>query len=137
MIEYEGIKKKHLDGIIALCQAAGFQSYTEDADLTWQVLNAPGVTTYVAADGDSVVGFIQMQSDGHIQAHLSLILVDPNHRRKGIERRLIKEAFTHAGGKRIDLVTNSTDCFYRSFKHKANWQGYRIYPQKLIRTYNR
>ena len=130
MVGYEEIQRKHLNGIISLCQAEGYPSYIEDTDLTWQVLTAPGVTTSVAVEGDNVVGFIQMQSDGQIQAHLSLILVDPDHRRQGIGRRLVEDAFASTGGKRVDLITDSTDDFYRSFEHKENWHGYRIYPKK-------
>ena len=120
MVGYEEIQRKHLNGIISLCQAEGYPSYIEDTDLTWQVLTAPGVTTSVAVDGDSVVGFIQMQSDGQIQAHLSLILVDPDHRRQGIGRRLVEDAFASTGGKRVDLITDSADDFFHSFQHKAN-----------------
>ena len=45
-----------------------------DAATTWQVLTAPGVRTVVAVDGAEVVGFAQVQSDGLIQAHLSLLV---------------------------------------------------------------
>ena len=128
MIRYEIIAKEHLPGIISLCEVEGYESYTEDADLTWRVLTAPGVTTLVAVQDDNILGFVQMQSDGHTQAHLSLVLVAPNHRRKGIGRKLIEKAFSLAGGKRVDLITDTADDFYRSFKHQDHWRGYRIYP---------
>ena len=97
-----------------------------DPEITWEALTAPGVCTVVSVEGDEVVGFAQMQSDGHIQAHLSLVLVAPRHRRKGIGRRLIAEAFVRSGAKRVDLVTEGADEFYRSFKHKE-LSGYRLY----------
>ena len=129
MIRYEKILREHIEGIISLCQVEGYTSYTEDEDLTWRVLSAPGITTFVAVDGDDVVGFIQMQSDGYIQAHISNIVVASNHRRQGIGRRLVEEAFTHAGGKRIDLITEGADDFFHSFWHQDRWRGYRIYPE--------
>jgi len=82
----------------------------------------------VAVEGDSILGFAQMQSDGYIQAHLSLVVVAPSHRRKEIGRKLVEEAFSRAGGKRVDLLTDTADDFYRSFKHQDHWHGYRIYP---------
>jgi len=66
MIQYEPIEKWHLAGIIELCKAEGFFSYTEERDTTWRVLTAPGVCTVVAIEGKEVVGFVQMQSDGII-----------------------------------------------------------------------
>ena len=128
MIRYEPISRGHLPGIVSLCEAQGYISYTEDAELTWQVLTAPGVTTVVAVEGDTILGFVQMQSDGYIQAHLSLVVVAESHRRKGIGRKLVEKAFSRAGGKRVDLVTDTADDFYRSFKHQDHWHGYRIYP---------
>lgn len=39
------------------------------------------------------VGFAYLQSDGHIQAHLSLMAVSTTHRRRGIGRALLDFAF--------------------------------------------
>ena len=129
MITIEPVQKKHISGIMALCDAEGYESYTESAEVTWNALSAPGVTCMVAADGAKILGFVQMLSDGLIQAHLSLILVAPDCRRQGIGRRLIEEAFKSAGGKRIDLLTDSADEFYHSFLHQSDWRGYRIFPK--------
>ena len=128
MIQYELISRGHLPGIISLCEAEGYESYTEDAELIWRALSAPGVTTVVAVEGDTTLGFAQIQSDGHIQAHLSMVVVAESHRRQGIGRKLIEKAFSRAGGKRVDLVTDTADDFYHSFKHQDHWHGYRIYP---------
>ena len=66
-------------------------------------------------------------SDGEIQAHLSNIAVDRNHRRQGVARQLLDLAITHAGGVRIDLVTDSADDFYGALRHRR-MTGYRVYP---------
>lgn len=128
MIQYKPVEKQHLAGIIDLCKVENWPSYIKDPKFTWRVLTAPGVTTMVAVDSHKIVGFVQMQSDGLIQAHLSLILVDKDYRRQGIATRLVKEAFARSGGKRIDLTTEDTPDFYRSFNHKE-WFGFRIHPQ--------
>jgi ribosomal protein S18 acetylase RimI-like enzyme len=127
-IKYIPIEKRHLTEVVRLCKVENWSSYIKDPEFTWRVLTAPGVTTMVAVDSDKFVGFVQIQSDGLIQAHLSLILVDKDYRRQGIGTRLIKEAFTRSGGKRIDLITDGMPDFYRSFNHKE-WFGFRIHPQ--------
>jgi ribosomal protein S18 acetylase RimI-like enzyme len=85
------------------------------------------VDTVVAEENGKAVGFTQMQSDGVVQAHLSLILVARDRRRQGIGTRLVSEAFARSGGKRVDLLTEDAQEFYRSFAHKEQ-PGFRIYP---------
>ena len=82
----------------------------------------------VALEESEVIGFAQLQSDGEIQAHLSLIAVAPKARRRGVGRQLIVEALRAAGGLRIDLVTDHGDGFYTSLPHIAR-SGFRLYPE--------
>src|SRR5713226_2109219 len=106
-------REEHLDGVIALCAAEGWPSYTEDREKTARVLTAPGVTTVVAVDTVEVVGFAYLQSDREIQAHLSLIAVSVSRRRQGVGRLLITEGLRRAGGVRVDLLsTDGADGFY-------------------------
>ena len=128
MIEYRPINRGDIPGIVDLCRAEPWPSYVKDTDLTWQVLAAPGVTTVVAVDSGQVVGFTQLQSDGAIQAHLSLILVAAPKRGQGIGTQLVRQAFRLSGAERIDVVTEDAQGFYRSFAHKE-WTGFRIHPQ--------
>ena len=72
----------HLPGIIQLCADEGWPSFQEDPDRTHRVLTDPGVPTVVALEDDQVVGFAYIQSDGEIQAHLSLIAVAETYRRR-------------------------------------------------------
>ena len=129
IVEYLPIAREHLGGVVRLCEVEGYPSYIEDAERTWRALCAPGTGTVVAVQGGHVVGFAQMQSDGVIQAHLSMIVVDRAQRRRGIGARLVREAFALCGGQWVDLVsTEGADGFYQSFEHKR-FPGYRIYPQ--------
>jgi ribosomal protein S18 acetylase RimI-like enzyme len=122
------IAREHIAGVMRLCEAEGWPSFLESADKTWRALTAPGVITIVATQGDDVVGFAQIQSDGLIQAHLSNMAVDARLRRQSIGRRLVEEAFERCGAKRIDLnSTEGADAFYESFAHQK-YPGYRIYP---------
>lgn len=117
----------HLEGVLALCEAEDWPSLPADPARAHAVLTAPGVTTVVALDGELVVGFAYLQSDGHIQAHLSQLAVHRAHRRKGIGRALLEYAAPLTGAQRIDLVTDTAEDFYASFQHRT-FSGYRIYP---------
>ncbi|MHC4777547.1 MAG: GNAT family N-acetyltransferase [Planctomycetota bacterium] len=128
MIRYVTVEREHIASVMSLCGTEGYESYSTDADLTWRALSAPGVTSLAAMDGETVLGFVQMLSDGLVQAHLSMVLVDRSHRRRGIGRALVEKAFARAGGKRVDLLTDGAESFYRSFKNQDHWTGFRIYP---------
>jgi len=127
-ISYAAVSRSHLDGIVEICRVEGWTSFHTDPERTWRVLTAPGVTTIVALEAEAVVGFAYVQSDAEIQAHLSTIAVLHSHRRRGIACRMVEEAFTRCGAKRIDLVSSEgSDQFYRSFQHRE-FPGFRIYP---------
>ncbi len=127
--EYRLIEESDLAGVLHICAEEGWHSYTEDRQTAWHVFTAPGVHTIVARKEHGVVGFCQMQSDGVIQAHLSLIAVAREHRRQGIGRYLLAKAFQASGGKRVDLVTETAEGFYASFKG-YRLPGFRIYPDE-------
>jgi ribosomal protein S18 acetylase RimI-like enzyme len=129
MIEYRRMAEGELAGILALCAAEPWPTYTEDTARTWRALTAPGVVTVVAVEDRQVLGFIQMLSDGHIEAFISLLLVDHERRGQGIGRRLVETAFRHSGAQRVDLVTDSAPEFYRAFAHHE-FAGFRLYPQR-------
>ncbi len=131
-VTYSAIARSYLEGIVEICRHEDWPSFYTDPERTWRVLRAPGVSAVVALDGNHVVGFAYLQSDGEIQAHLSMIAVLPSHRRRGIARDLIEEAFQRCGASRIDLIsTDEGDQFYRSFPHRA-FSGFRIYPATKV-----
>jgi ribosomal protein S18 acetylase RimI-like enzyme len=116
----------HLPGILALCEAEDWPSFPADPARAHSVLTAVGVTAVVALDGDEVVGFAYLQSDGHIQAHLSLMAVSRSHRRQGIGRALLEYAAPLTGAQRIDLVTDTAEDFYASLPHHP-YTGFRLH----------
>jgi ribosomal protein S18 acetylase RimI-like enzyme len=103
----------HLDGLIALFEAEGWDEYTADVERTRRALIAPGVTTLVAIAAGQVVGAIQLQSDGLIQAHVSMLLIDPTWRGRGLGSGLLREGLQRAGGLRLDIRTRTEGYYER------------------------
>ena len=128
-IDYVSLRPEdHLSGVLALCEAEGWEGFTADPERASKALSAPGVSTVVAVRDERVIGFAQMQGDGVAQAHLSLLAVDGRFRRRGIGRRLVEEAARRSGSLRVDLIsTAGAEGFYESFPHKRR-SGFRIYP---------
>ena len=112
-VAIEPFSAAHLDGLIALMEAEGWDTYTDDVQRTGRALTAPGSTTLVALAGGRAVGAIQIQSDGQIQAHLSLLLVDPSMRGAGLGSRLLREGLERAGGIQLDIRTRTEGYYER------------------------
>ncbi|MDA8400385.1 MAG: GNAT family N-acetyltransferase [Ferrimicrobium sp.] len=127
MLRYLPYERTHLFGIIAICQAEGWSSFSFDPERAHRTMTAPGVTTVVADVDGAVVGFACLQSDGETQAHLSLIAVDAKYRRQSLGRSLISKALAWAGGQRVDLITDTAEAFYSALPHRR-FAGFRIYP---------
>lgn len=126
-MEFESYDRSHLDGVLDICIEEGWKSYVTDHERTHRALTAPGVTTVVAVESGEICGFAQIQSDGEIQAHLSVLAVKAAYRRQGIGQKLVTKSFQKAGGTRIDLITDEAQEFYQSMAHSAKF-GYRLYP---------
>ena len=109
----EPFARAHLDGLIALIAAEGWTEYTEDPEQTYRALSAPGVTTLVALADGRVVGAIQVQSDGVIQAHVSMLLIDPEWRGRRLGSRLLREGLERAGGRWLDIRTRTEGYYER------------------------
>jgi ribosomal protein S18 acetylase RimI-like enzyme len=105
--------RAHLDGLIGLVAVEGWTEYTEDAERTYRALCARGVTTLVALGDGRVVGAIQVQSDGFIQAHVSMLLIDREWRGRGLGSRLLREGLERAGGMWLDIRTRTEGYYER------------------------
>jgi ribosomal protein S18 acetylase RimI-like enzyme len=109
----EPFARAHLDGLIALVAAEGWTEYTEDTERTYRALSGRGVTTLVALAGERVVGAIQVQSDGVIQAHVSMLLIDRQWRGHRLGPRLLREGLARAGGLWLDIRTRTEGYYER------------------------
>jgi GNAT superfamily N-acetyltransferase len=115
-----------LDEVLDLCRAEGWPSLAGNPERAGRLLTNPGVTTYVADDEGTVVGFAYLLSDGELQAYLATMVVAGGHRRRGLGRGLVEAAFSACGAERLDLLSTA-DPFYETFVH-ARWSGFRLYP---------
>jgi ribosomal protein S18 acetylase RimI-like enzyme len=109
----EPFARAHLDGLIALVAAEGWTEYTDHVERTYRALTAPGVTTLVAIAGGRVAGAIQVQSDGLIQAHVSMLLIAGHARGLGLGARLLREGLKRAGGMQLDIRTRTEGYYER------------------------
>ena len=125
----EPFAQAHLDGLIALIAAEGWTEYTDDVERTYRALTAPGVTTLVAIAGPRVVGAIQIQSDGVIQAHVSMLLIDRNWRGARLGSRLLREGLRRAGGLQLDVRTRTEGYYERLGASRS--LGFRLTRENL------
>ena len=109
----EPFARAHLDGLVALVAAEGWTEYSEDPERTFRALSAPGVTTLVALADVRVVGAIQVQSDGVMQAHVSMLLIDREQRGRRLGSRLLAEGLERAGGQFLDIRTRTEGYYER------------------------
>ena len=110
----EPFAREHLDGLVALLAVEGWTEYTDDIERTYRALTEPGVTTLVAIVARQVAGAIQVQSDGAIQAHVSMLLIDRNARGARLGSGLLREGLQRAGGLHLDIRTR-TEGYYERF----------------------
>ena len=125
----EQFAKAHLDELIDLVAAEGWTEYTEDVEQTYRALTAPGVTTLVAIVDARVAGAIQVQSDGLIQAHVSMLLIGPQARGLGLGAKLLREGLERAGGLQLDVRTR-TEGYYERLG-AARSLGFRLTREDL------
>lgn len=127
-VELRRYEVSDLDAVLKMCAAEEWASYVEDRNRASKVFLAPGVVAVVASVAGEVVGFAYGQTDGAIQAHLSLLVVNREHRRTGIALALINYMFTLLGAMRMDLITDSAEAFYRTLSNKEE-SGFRLYAE--------
>jgi ribosomal protein S18 acetylase RimI-like enzyme len=125
----EPLGRAHLDRLIALIEAEGWDVYPDDPERTYRALTAPGVTTLVAIAGERLVGAIQVQSDGLIQAHLSLLLIDRDWRGAGLGSTLLREGLERAGGLQLDIRTRTEGYYERLGASRS--LGFRVMREDL------
>jgi ribosomal protein S18 acetylase RimI-like enzyme len=125
----EPFAQAHLDGLIALLAAEGWTEYSNDVERTYRALTAAGVTTLVAILGGRVAGAIQLQSDGLIQAHVSMLLIDRHWRGLGLGSRLLRDGLERAGGMQLDIRTRTEGYYERLGASRS--LGFRLTRENL------
>jgi ribosomal protein S18 acetylase RimI-like enzyme len=125
-VDLRPYERRDLEGVLALCRAEGWPSLPADPARADRILTNPGVTTYVAVDGDAVAGFASVLSDGELQAYLATLVVADDHRRQHLGTRLVQAAFAACGAERLDVLSDA-DAFYERLVHRR-WSGFRLYP---------
>ena len=129
MASIEPFARAHLDGQIALVAAEGWTEYADHVERTYGALTAPGVTTLVAIASGRVVGAIQVQSDGLIQAHVSMLLIAGHARGLGLGAGLLREGLERAGGMQLDVRTRTEGYYERLGASRS--LGFRLTREEL------
>ena len=125
----EPFTEAHLDGLVSLVAAEGWTEYADDTERTCRALTAPGVTTLVAIAGGRVVGAIQVQSDGAIQAHVSMLLIDQGWRGRRLGTRLLREGLDRSGALQLDIRTRTEGYYERLGASRS--LGFRLTRENL------
>ena len=128
-VSIETFEQAHLDELISLFATEGWTEYADDVERTSRALTAPGVTTLVAIVDGRVAGAIEVQSDGLIQAHVSLLLIDQHQRGAGLGSRLLREGLERAGGVQLDIRTR-TEGYYERLGASSSL-GFRLTREDL------
>jgi predicted N-acetyltransferase YhbS len=109
--EVVSLEREHLPGVIELFSDERW-SYADDEQRTWRALTAPGTLSLVALSSErTIIGIVQVLSDGEVQAFLAVLVVASQHRREGVARRLIEEACARTHCLRFDVIS-CADPFY-------------------------
>jgi predicted N-acetyltransferase YhbS len=117
---------RHLDGVVELCAAQGWPSWTHER--TTRCVASPCVIAVVAEDGGDVVGAAVLLTDGELISYLGMLAVAEASRRRGVGRALVEKLFELSGRDRMDLLAvDAAAPFYESLPHKTK-PGYRLYP---------
>ena len=114
------IKKQEivkLEDVLNLYQAVGWTNYTNQPQMLEQALSH-SLTTYLARDGEEIVGLVRLVGDGFSSVFVQDLIVLPSYQRQGIGSNLMKEALAdYKDAYQIQLATELTEKnlgFYRS-----------------------
>jgi len=132
-----------LDGHVSQLRSISPPESTHALDL--ERLRAPGVTVWVARDGDTVLGCGALTEIGPGHGEVKSMRTAPDARRRGIARAVLAEILAEArrrGLARISLETGSDDFFaparalYAShgFTECGPFGSYRLDPHSTFMT---
>ena len=117
MIKITKERSVSIDDVLHLYQAVGWTNYTNQPQMLEQALSH-SLTTYLARDGEEIVGLVRLVGDGFSSVFVQDLIVLPSYQRQGIGSNLMKEALAdYKDAYQIQLATEPTEKnlgFYRS-----------------------
>lgn len=117
MIKFTKETSISIDDVLHLYQAVGWTNYTNQPQMLEQALSH-SLTTYLARDGEEIVGLVRLVGDGFSSIFVQDLIVLPSYQRQGIGSCLMKEALgDYKDAYQVQLVTEQTEKtlgFYRS-----------------------
>jgi ribosomal protein S18 acetylase RimI-like enzyme len=126
-VDIRTYSREYLDPIIRMCEGISFPTSLSDPDRADRAMSAPGAVALVALEDGQLVGFSHSITDGALQAYLSMILVSPDHQRRGIASALIDATMERSGAIRLDLLSSEeAEPLYRTYSFRRE-PGYRLY----------
>lgn len=106
-----------IDDVLPLYQAVGWTKYTNQPQMLEQSL-AHSLATYLARDGEEIVGVVRLVGDGFSSVFVQDLIVLPSYQRQGIGSALMEKALgDFKDAYQVQLATDQTEKtlgFYRS-----------------------
>ena len=106
-----------INDVLHLYQAVGWTNYTNQPQMLSQALTH-SLATYLARDGEKIVGLVRLIGDGFSSVFVQDLLVLPSYQRQGIGSSLMKQALAdYKDAYQVQLATEETEKtlgFYRS-----------------------
>ena len=106
-----------IDDVLHLYQAVGWTNYTNQPQMLSQALSH-SLATYLARDGEEVVGLVRLIGDGFSSVFVQDLIVLPTYQRQGIGSHLMKKSLAdYKDTYQVQLATEQTEKnmkFYRS-----------------------
>ena len=106
-----------IDDVLPLYQAVGWTNYTHQPQMLAQALSH-SLATYLAHDGEEVVGLVRLIGDGFSSVFVQDLIVLPTYQRQGIGSTLMKRALAdYKDAYQVQLATEESEKtlgFYRS-----------------------
>lgn len=106
-----------IDDVLPLYQAVGWTNYTNQPQMLEQSL-AHSLATYLARDGEEIVGVVRLVGDGFSSVFVQDLIVLPSYQRQGIGSALMEKALgDFKDAYQVQLATEQTEKtlgFYRS-----------------------
>ena len=117
MIKITNERSVSINDVLHLYQAVGWTNYTNQPQMLAQALSH-SLATYLARDGEKIVGLVRLIGDGFSSVFVQDLLVLPSYQRQGIGSSLMKQALAdYKDAYQVQLATDESEktlAFYRS-----------------------